>query len=170
MPRPCSVCHHGDRDQIDLELVGGDSFAVIAERHSVGADSLKRHKANHLTPAVIRLARQRRSEANAVPILDRLEEVVDRANRLLDAAESKGSLVAGAQLLGQLRMTLETVARLTGELTDAPQVQVLNVATSPDWLALRAAILGALAAHPSARAAVVEALRLVDPPALGAGS
>jgi hypothetical protein len=170
MARHCTVCSHGDRDAIDLELVGGDSFAIIAERHDVGADSLKRHKANHVTPAVIRLARQRRSEENAVPILHRLEEVVDRANRLLDEAERKGSLVAGAQLLGQLRQTLETVARITGELSESPTVQVLNIATSPDWLALRSAILGALAAHPRAREAVVEALHLVDPPALGAGS
>ena len=48
MPRPCSVCSHGARDAIDLELVGGDTFAAIAGRHGLHPDALKRHKANHI--------------------------------------------------------------------------------------------------------------------------
>jgi hypothetical protein len=158
MPRPCSVCSHGARDAIDLELVGGDTFAAIAGRHGLHPDALKRHKANHITPAVIRLARRRAADASAVSIMDRLEEVIDRANRLLDRAERKGSLVAGAQLLGQLRMTLETIAKITGELNERPVVNVLNVAASPEWIELRGRILAALEPHPDARLAVAAAL------------
>ncbi len=158
MPRACTVCVHLDRQQIDLELSGGSTLVAIAKKHGVTRDSLARHKAAHVTPALVRLAQQRQSEAGAVSAYERLEEVVLQAKRLLAKAERKSSLVAGAQLIGQLRQTLETIARITGELNDKPTVNVLNIVTDPSWQQLRAVILGALAPYPEARLAVASAL------------
>jgi hypothetical protein len=54
-------------------------------------------------------------------------------------------------------------AKLLGELSDAPQV---NVVLMPEWLALRGAILAALAPYSEARAAVAtQILRLEEHPA-----
>jgi transposase-like protein len=158
MARPCTICTAIDRSEIDLECAGGASLAAIAKKHDVTVDSLRRHKANHTTPALVRLAQQRQSEAGAVSVADRLEEVVVRAGRLLDKAEHKGALVASAQLLAQLRMTLETLAKISGELNDRPITNIINLSTSPDWLAVRSAILGALGQHPEAKADVIDAL------------
>ena len=158
MARPCSICSHLDRDAIDLALVGGSTQAAVAERFDVTRDSLARHQRNHVTPSLVRLAQQRRNDASAVSVLDRLEDLVDRTTHFIDKAERKGSLVAGAQLLGQMRQSLELIARLTGELDERPVTQVLNISTSPDWLSLRSAILHALAGHPEARADVLAAL------------
>ena len=158
MARPCTVCTSLDRDAIDLELTGSATLASIAAKHGVTTDSLRRHKARHVTPALVAVARRRLSEAGAVTAYQRLEELVLRANRLLDRAERKGALVAGAQILGQLRQTLETVARITGELDTRSQVNVLNVVASTDWQELRAVILAALVPYPDARLAVASAL------------
>jgi hypothetical protein len=55
-------------------------------------------------------------------------------------------------------MTLETIAKITGELNERPVVNVLNVAASPEWIELRSRILAALEPHPDARLAVAAAL------------
>jgi hypothetical protein len=170
MARPCTVCTHLDRDEIDVELTGTSPVAQVAKKHGVTRDSLARHKAAHVTPALVRLAQQRRNDASAVTVSERLEQVVLRAGRLLDRAERKGSLVAGAQLLGQLRMTLEVLAKISGELNDRPQVNVLNLVASPDWQQLRATILAALGPFPEARQAVAVALMASQPVEMEVGA
>jgi hypothetical protein len=168
MARPCLICTSLFRDSIDLELSGGARLAAIAAKHECSPDSLRRHKANHLTPAVVAIARQRRADGSAVSVHGRLEQLVIRANKLLTMAEKKGSLVAGSQILSQIRQTLETIGRLTGELNDRPQLNVLNIVADPDWQALRGTILAALADHPEARLAVARALSVPDVIEVGA--
>jgi hypothetical protein len=51
----------------------------------------------------------------------------------------------------RLQPQIELLARLIGELDEKPQV---NILVSPEWIAVRAAVLEALAPHPEARAAV----------------
>lgn len=48
MPRPCTVCVHPERREIDLRLGAGVPNAEIAQRHRLSRDAVKRHKANHL--------------------------------------------------------------------------------------------------------------------------
>jgi hypothetical protein len=157
MARACSICSHIDRDEIDVALTGGSTLVAIGAKFHVTRDSLARHKFHHVTPALVRLARQRRDDASAVSISDQLGEVVARANRLLDRAEERGALVGGAQLLGQLRQTLELIAKLSGELDERP-VNIINLQTSEEWIAVRGALMGALAPFPGARLAVAAAL------------
>jgi hypothetical protein len=54
---------------------------------------------------------------------------------------------------------VELLAKLSGELDERPQVNILNVAASPEWLATQAAMLQALAPFPEARLAVAGALQ-----------
>jgi hypothetical protein len=157
MARACSICSHIDRDEIDVALTGGSTLVAIGAKFHVTRDSLARHKSHHVTPALVRLARQRRDDASAVTISDQLGEVVARANRLLDRAEERGALVGGAQLLGQLRQTLELIAKLSGELDERPQLTV-NLQTSPEWVEIRSLLMAALTPYPDARLAVAAAL------------
>jgi hypothetical protein len=60
---------------------------------------------------------------------------------------------------GRLRDQLELLAKLVGELRDAPTV---NILVSPEWAAVRATLLAALAPYPEARLAAAAALRSVD--------
>ncbi len=47
----------------------------------------------------------------------------------------------------------------SGELDDRPQV---NVLVAPEWLAVRSAVLAALAPYPAARVAVANRLVMLD--------
>ena len=163
MPRPCSVCAHDQRVEIDEQLVAGVGYRSIAERHSVTPSSLTRHRKSHVSPALAAIAAQREHDG-ALSLHDRVEALYTRAERILAQAEAggQGSLSLGA--IREMRSVCELLGRLSGELDDRPTVQVLNVQQSPDWLALRGVILTALAPHPDARAAVVAALSARDTP------
>lgn len=54
-----------------------------------------------------------------------------------------------------LKGQMEFLSKLLGMTDDRPQI---NVLVAPEWLSLRAAIMGALLPYPDARAAVVDSL------------
>lgn len=87
MPRTCTVCAHPDREGIDRELVAGESsFRNIAERFSVSAAALHRHKADHLPQALLR-AQELRDEAGSLDVMVELERCFERVNLLFDACD-----------------------------------------------------------------------------------
>jgi hypothetical protein len=48
MPRPCSICRHGEREPIERSLLAGEALRTIAERFATTAAALYRHRAHHL--------------------------------------------------------------------------------------------------------------------------
>ena len=146
----CSVCAHEDRDAIDAELVRGVSLRAIASAHPpLTHHAIGRHKRAHLSPALI-AAHERRVERNAGSLLDRVEDLISRAERLLRAAERDGRASTALSAVRELRSLLELWGKATGELDDRPQITV-NLLASPEWLSVRDAVFGALTAYPDAR-------------------
>jgi hypothetical protein len=81
-------------------------------------------------------------------------------NRLALAAnptESNGELVLKA--VDRVQRQIELQAKLLGDLSDQPQV---NILASPEWIALRATLISVLCDFPDAQAAVIA--RLHPPP------
>lgn len=56
---------------------------------------------------------------------------------------------------GEARKILETSAKLRGDLTDAP---VINVIANPQFISIRTKLIAALEPFPAAREAVLRAL------------
>ena len=48
MPRPCTICHHPQRDALDQALQAGEAFRNIAPRFGTSTTALHRHKHEHL--------------------------------------------------------------------------------------------------------------------------
>jgi hypothetical protein len=46
MARPCSICNHPKREEIDAALVAGTPLRDIARQFKTGKDALARHKAH----------------------------------------------------------------------------------------------------------------------------
>lgn len=153
----CTVCHHDQHEVIDTALASGDSLASVARRFGLSPDAVRRHRIGHLS-AALKAVQAERETAGARTALDRLEALHDRAERVLAAAEAEGKASLSLQAIRELRSTVELIARLTGELDDRPQVQVLNVTASPEWDALRGVVLSALRPFPEAGRAVALAL------------
>lgn len=153
----CKVCAHPDRAEIEAAIVGGLSNVQAGKRWGVSKDSIRRHKDGHLSPA-LRAVAAGRETAGAVKALDRLEALYAQASSVLEAANSEGKASLSLAAIKELRGIVELLARLTGELDERPTVQVLNVAASPEWDALRGVVLGALRPYPEAGRAVALAL------------
>jgi hypothetical protein len=162
--RTCTVCRHPERDAVERDLAQGLPYRDIASRHGLSRDAVRRHRNDHLAPmlAKVQAARERKGSR----LLDRVEDLYARARRVLDAAEAEGRASLSLAAIRELRSTCELLGRITGELNDRPE-QTINVLVAPEWHAVRAAMLDALAAHPEARLAVRERLdALAGAPAL----
>jgi hypothetical protein len=159
MPRRCSVCTHPDRENIDEALVGATAISAIAAKYrDISEDALGRHKANHL-PAKLVMAEKAKEVAQADSLLDQVRDLQGRALAILDQAEMSGDLRTALGAIREARGNLELLAKLLGELSDAPQV---NLTVSPEWLQIRAVIVTALEPHPDAKNNVLRAIRSVD--------
>ena len=160
MPRICSICTNADRGEIDSLLVGGTALSEIAALFRVSDDALSRHKANHLSAALLK-AREVEEVANADGLLGQVRDLQQRTLTLLEAAENSGERRVALAGVGEARRNLALLARLTGELEERSATTV-NVLVSPQWIELRAVIVGALKSYPDARGAVLKALEEAD--------
>ena len=159
MARSCTVCTHPKREQIDRALVEGVSAAEIAGRYrTLGERAVRRHRSNHL-PARMVMAEKAAELVEADNLLDQVGDLQRRALGILDRAEEAGELKTALSAIREARGNLELLAKLLGELDERP---VMNLNISPEWLQLRAVIVGALEAHPEALGAVVGALEAAE--------
>ncbi len=162
MPRECKVCAHPERDAIDAALVCGDSQRSLAARYGLTPSSVARHYRNHVSAALAALTTERTErteQAGGGALLDRVEALIRRAERILDAAEGDGKVSTALSAIKELRALLELLGKATGELDDRPQVTI-NLLSSPEWLQMRSQLLGALAPFPQARIAAADVLEL----------
>lgn len=122
MPRVCTICSHGRREEIDRALLAGGSFRSIAAQFEVSASALLRHRA-HIAAAVAQ------SQALTVErLLSDLADLQARALKLLTQAEEGGDLRIALQGVRETRGCIETAAKLL-ELSDLEKrVQALEEA------------------------------------------
>jgi transposase-like protein len=157
MPRRCTVCDHQKRHSIDETLVTGASYRSVAKRFGLSESAVYRHKTEHL-PAHLLKARKVEEVAQADELLDQVRHLQTHALDILERAEKAGDLRTALAAISQARGNLELLGKLARELDGRP---VVNLTVSPEWLELRAVIVGALEPHPAAHRSVLRALESV---------
>lgn len=171
-PGKCTICTHRERAAIDLALAGGLSMGAIGKRYGLSRDALYRHRQNHLPPTLrakllagpnLDLDLDQLREQESQSLLAHLVALRHRIFAHLDTAEEVGDNFAAARAVSQLHTNLETTAKLLGELGVGHQnVTVTNLLISPDYIALRLALVEALRAHPEAAANVARVLHNIE--------
>jgi transposase len=154
VPRSCTVCEHPKREAIDRALVGGASNRSVASLYDVSEAAVRRHKANHL-PAKLVMAEKAAEVAQADNLLEQVRDLQQSTLNILAEAEQSKQYRTALSAIREARGNLELLAKLLGELDERP---VANLHISPEWLELRAVIVGALEAYPEARGAVLRAI------------
>jgi hypothetical protein len=157
MPRRCTVCDHPQRHGIDKALVTGAPYRSVAKRFGLSDSAVYPHKTEHL-PTHLLKAREAEEVAQADDLLEQVRNLQTHALDILDRAEKAGDLRTALAAISQARGNLELLGKLAGELDERP---VVNLNISPEWLELRAVIVGALEPHPAAHTAVLRALESV---------
>ena len=158
MPRTCTICTHESRADIDQALVERHPFRHIAAQFNVSTSALVRHSDDHL-PASLLKAQAAREATQADALLAQVVDLRDKALGILEKAEASEDLRAAVSAIREARGCVELLARLAGELKDAPTV---NLILSAEWLTVQAIVLTALEPHPDARLAVAHALGRIE--------
>jgi len=154
--RPCTVCGHAQRQEIDrLLLTGNVSVETIATEFGVHWRALYRHKDKHLLQT-LGLAPKASALADADSLLSQLTDLQERTLAILAAAEHGDDKGLALKAITEARRNLELLGKLAGELQTQP---VVNVVFTQEWTQVRAVVLQALAPYADARAAVAQALR-----------
>jgi hypothetical protein len=107
--RPCTVCDHAERAEIDKALVRGTPYRNIAERFGLSVGALSRHKGAHL-PKLLTEAAEAEAEAvkeeerlTAAALLNDLRDLQQTARRLGQKAEDEGDLATALRAVAELR-------------------------------------------------------------------
>jgi hypothetical protein len=153
--RQCSVCEHPDRRDVEQRLTAGETLASIAASTGLNRMALSRHRRDH-SPIWLSKVTQV-SERSSGTVRERIEALVARIENVMSDAEVGRRASVVLQAARELRMSLETLGKLTGELDERPTT-VVNVVESQEWREVQTALLGALAPFPQAKLAVVAAL------------
>lgn len=122
--RPCRVCQHPSRGEIEKAVVAGTPRPKVAEAFGVPEYTLKRHMALHAKAAISRYM-----DKLAEPVVEQVKRLVARAEKTLDAVEGSGDDVKGKQLAGmyrELRSALELLGKMTGEYQTASVRKLLS--------------------------------------------
>jgi hypothetical protein len=155
----------------------GASLGSLAKKFGISIDSVHRHWRDHVSdeakasylvgPAdLARLAEKAAAEGDSV--LDYLKLCRTVLTAQLAVMSESNDARGAAFVAGQLTRTLETIAKITGEIGDLARSVTINNTTnvgiinSPIFARMQAAMLRALQGFPEARAAVVAALRSLD--------
>jgi hypothetical protein len=101
----------------------------------------------------VSISAQAVKERKAKTLVERIEQQVDRVERVARAGEKANATRTVLDATREMRGLLELLGKASGALRDGPQVSV-NLISSPDWIGLRAAIFEVLMAYPEARAAL----------------
>lgn len=154
--RPCTVCQHPKRDEIDKRLASDANFAGISRDFAgISEDALKRHKERHL-PEALAKAKDIKEVANADTLLEDVQALRKRALGILETAEEAGDLKTALLGIREARSCMELLAKVEGQLKDTPQI---NFTLSAEWIELRTLIITALDPYPEAKEAMVRAIR-----------
>jgi len=151
----CTVCSHADVDEIDAALAAGTPMRELASRYGLGKDALSRHGRSHLSGALKPLTGEV-VLSNGALVKDRIEILLASVEGVLLGALADGKGTLSLSAAREVRMGLELLAKLRGELDERPQV--VNIVASQDWIQTRSALFEALAPFPDARLAVASRL------------
>jgi hypothetical protein len=166
----CSCCTSPHRREIDLALVAKVPGSVIAARFDVSADSVWRHAKHHLSavqkaalltamkPSAIDLEQLQRTEGES--LLGQL--LAQRATLQTYGAAAFEAKNYQAAIGAERAVTANLDLKVLGLIITKHEVRSTSLLISPDYLALRHALVEALRPFPEAARAVGAALRLLE--------
>jgi len=158
LARPCSICTHSARAEIDAKIVSGETFRTIADEYGVSESALKRHK-KHISEAVVDAERQK-AVSNTARMLKELSRGFDSLARAADHAEAVGDYKTMAHLWKTASDLAKPLLTISGDLPG--DGTTVNIYHSPEWVKIRAVILRALEPHPEIRLLLAAALAEVE--------
>ncbi len=159
MPRVCTVCRHPDRNAIDTAIVTHVSNRNIAAQHGLTSSGVWRHGKSHLRETLVK-ATTAAEVVHADSLLDKVKGYIVEAEAMVREARTDDDKRTALQALDRAMSGVTLLAKLSGDLDERPNVNVLLAA--PEWRLVQVAIFEALETFPEARAAVASGLMRLE--------
>jgi len=168
--RPGIIDNHPEKKTIIKQLVLGKPPATqIAKRLGMHVDSVRRYKAEKITPemrakvfAENRIAEVEKDVAvineDRMDVANTYESLAKRVDRLLSKAEENDDDAFTLAAAEGLRKVLRDIATLQGKMAQSVSVTV-TLAQSPEWLTLRRILMEVCAEVPAAREPLLRKMR-----------
>jgi len=121
--RTCVICSHPNRLAIDKALLGNKSIAQISRDFGVPESSLRNHKAQGHISRQLAKAVDIREAREGMDLLHEMESVINRTKAILDKAEEDGLPFVALSAIGQLRSSLELMAKFLYAASERDQLQ-----------------------------------------------
>ena len=127
MPRPCLVCTHPDRAELDRALVRGEPNRRIAARCDASETSVRRHRAEHLPTLVAAAAEDARGRAiiEAIDVVQEIRDVLLDARARASQAGDAGRFAGYAAIQAVRLRAAELFLEVEGRLDRNPHTNVL---------------------------------------------
>ena len=154
MPRECTICSSGHRDEMEDAYLAGMPKRRIASHYGVTERAVRYHLKEHL-PALLALARDAERAARADSLLDRIEALQRRIEEFLTRIEHTDNYSATLGAFREMRSNLELIGEVTKELDRAGTI---NLEFTVEWQEVKAVLVNTLASFPEAQQAVFSAL------------
>jgi hypothetical protein len=129
-PNLCRACKHEKRTEIDKALLSGEAPRQVSARYGLSTTGLQRHQ-KHIAPSLIK-ARDKIEIGKATSVLKFVHDLVEKGKWFMDQSEQKGDLRTAMTGLRELTRMAELLGKLTGEIDQRSETNVLNVHVSPE--------------------------------------
>ena len=137
-----------------MMLANHKPFRAISRQFGLSKDAVLRHHDDHL-PEQLAKAQEAEDVRQAIDHISQFKAINSVTLAILKEARDRHDHDTALRAIDRVQKQIELQAKLIGELDDRPQINVLVL---PEWLAIRSALLAALAPYPEARAAAAKAL------------
>jgi len=119
MGRPCTLCSHSRRDEIDVALlsIGPTRFKVLMAMYGLSKDAIFRHKRDHIARAIAaapNLVEVSRGES----LLAQVNHLREKSLAILQQAERAGQLNVALGAIREVRECLTLLGKLLGSFED----------------------------------------------------
>jgi hypothetical protein len=151
----CSICTDPQVDEINKRVVRGQKLAEISREFAVSEDALRRHREH--VPQALEAAPSAQEIAKADSLVDELQRARQRTYDLLDKAEEAANTkIYGApvQYLREIREQIKLLFELEGRIQSQPQINLVNIYQSSEWLTVGSILARILEPYPELRAEV----------------
>ena len=155
MTNTCTICRHRKVQEINKQLVSGETFQTIANEFKCSAQAIQRHKAHHI-PELLKEA----EILSADSLTEQIADIRKTISELLQQAIASDNLRDAHNFAGDTLKQIELEGKILGQIKE----QTINVNTqinilqSSEWIELRGQILQAIEPYPEAKRALISAL------------
>jgi hypothetical protein len=136
-------------NDINIRLAGGVSLNTLSKTYRLTTSALQRHKCRHMEAAGAVLPASDVGDFTAA-----MRDLLRRANRLCDKAELADNYNASNNALKEMRILTKDIAEASAKM----EARACSLVDSPEWVAMREAVMDALEPWAEARQAVADAM------------